>query len=366
MSRRLRQRGHQAGFSDTGGTLEEDRLRELHRPEKPRGAAAGGRGGQLKAHRLWRSRGAAGYGKGGDAEDAVAVDERAVAGCGGEVVAAGIRGSLDRGVCLGRKLVSQELLALLCETPGRLLRQAQAQAKAVEEREIGAVRERLGGRQPAVATARGGPGASGGGSHKLRPSHQIARQQRGPRGAPTRDLSVKLPEPGEVTRVRFQLRLGDSTHANLFHLRHVPGCSHPNLAEAVAKRRGELLLAKVASRVHRREEQEVRVRHELLNLATALLGQREGPSRLENRVKTLQDGILRQRELVHQQDVAVAHSLDEGTVLPRERSRSLLVDDPVGAFFPVHVVSLRAGGTRGPEPAEKVARLRVLVAVENP
>ena len=109
MSRRLRQRGHQAGFSDTGGTLEEDRLRELHRPEKPRGVAAGGRGGQLKAQRLWRSRGAAGYGEWGDAEDAVAVDERAVAGYGGEVVAAGIRGSLDCGVCLSSARGSRKL-----------------------------------------------------------------------------------------------------------------------------------------------------------------------------------------------------------------------------------------------------------------
>ena len=102
MARSLRQRGYQAGLTHARRTLEEDRLRELHRSKNPRGVAAGGRGGELKAHRLGRRRRAAGDGERGDAEDAVAVDERAIAGGCGEVVTSGVSGSLDRRVRLSR------------------------------------------------------------------------------------------------------------------------------------------------------------------------------------------------------------------------------------------------------------------------
>ena len=52
--------------------------------------------------RIGRRRRAAGDGERRDAEDAVAVDERAIAGGCSEVVTSGVSGSLDRRVRLSR------------------------------------------------------------------------------------------------------------------------------------------------------------------------------------------------------------------------------------------------------------------------
>ena len=64
----------------------------------------------------------------------------------------------------------------------------------------------------------------------------------------------------------------DASRANLFHLGGVARASDPNFAKSVAQRRGELLLAEIAARVHRGEEEEIGVRPELLHLGSALLG----------------------------------------------------------------------------------------------
>ena len=93
---------------------------------------------------------------------------------------------------------------------------------------------------------------------------------------------------------------------------------HPDLREAVAQRRAQLLLAEVAAGVHRRENAEAGRGGDHLDAVAALLGHGDLPLALQNAVHALQHGVLREGDLVQKEDVAALHRGQQRTVLPHE------------------------------------------------
>lgn len=126
----------------------------------------------------------------------------------------------------------------------------------------------------------------------------------------------------------------------------------PDLCHPVSQGRAQLFLAEVARWVHRGHYREVPLGNDLNGLSGALLRENEGPLLLKDGVEPLEDGVVRQGDLVDEEQASRPHRLDEDAVVPLEDHVQLGLES---LDLLVHPLGLWVGTRAGLElPQESV------------